>query len=101
MIVCIHITTSYQPEVRGANKENMLLAMRNEMNGGFIQLFSDSYSRPSCALLCLIDKIPGPLLDSAMQAMIELSTKNSNDKDEGKFAIYNSMYSVIFSILST
>ena len=44
----------------------------------------DSYSRPSCALLCVIDKIPGPLLDSAMQAMIELSTKNSNDKDEGR-----------------
>ena len=43
----------------------------NESSHCYINLFSDSYSKPSSALLHIIDKIPRAFLDRATQTILE------------------------------
>ena len=43
---------------------------------------SDTYSKPSCALMSFIDKVPSAMMEKAMETIIDLKESLSNDEGQ-------------------
>ena len=65
---------------------------------GVISSSSDTYSRPSCALMSFIDKVPSAMMEKAMNTIIDPKENLSSDEGQTVTGLQVGQYNRLFTL---